>query len=96
MNLFLYQLRDGENEFSPFGEIAEHITINHSGSVVTKEPIDLGEYGSIIFDESNLPSFVGDEITIGQLLRDEFSMDISKRASRKPAVLSAAYTILII
>ena len=76
MNLFLYQLRDGENEFSPFGEIAEHITINHSGSVVTKEPIDLGEYGSIIFDESNLPNFVGDEITIGQLLRDEFSMDM--------------------
>lgn len=76
MNLFLYQLRDGENEFSPFGEIAEHITINHSGSIVTKEPIDLGEYGSIIFDESNLPSFVGDEITIGQLLRDEFSMDM--------------------
>ena len=75
MNLFLYQLRDGENDFSPFGEIAEHITINHSGSIVTKEPIDLGEYGSIIFDESNLPSFVGDEITIGQLLRDEFSMD---------------------
>ena len=24
----------------------------------------------------NLPSFVGDEITIGQLLRDEFSMDM--------------------
>lgn len=71
-----YQLRDGENEFSPFGEIAEHITINHSGSVVTKEPIDLGEYGSIIFDESNLPNFIGDEITIGQLLRDEFSMDM--------------------
>lgn len=43
---------------------------------MTKEPIDLGEYGSIIFDESNLPSFVGDEITIGQLLRDEFSMDM--------------------
>lgn len=53
-----------------------HITINHSGSVVTKEPIDLGEYGSIIFDESNLPNFIGDEITIGQLLRDEFSMDM--------------------
>ena len=32
--------------------------------------------GSIIFDESNLPNFVGDEITIGQLLRDEFSMDM--------------------
>ena len=78
MNLFLYQLRDGENEFSPFGEIAEHITINHSGSIVTKEPIDLGEYGSIIFDESNLPSFVGDEITIGQLLRNEFSMDMTE------------------
>ena len=69
-------LYETEGEFSPFGEIAEHITINHSGSIVTKEPIDLGEYGSIIFDESNLPNFVGDEITIGQLLRDEFSMDM--------------------
>lgn len=81
MDLFLYQIRDGENEFSPFGEIAEHITVNHSGSVVTKEPINLGEYGSIIFDEDNLPSFIGEDITLGQLLRGEFDMEMCEYLS---------------
>ncbi len=76
-DLFLYQLRGSDGECGPFGEIAEYITVNHSGSIVTKEPLDLGEYGSILFNENNAPRFVGDEITIGQLLRGEFRMDMS-------------------
>ena len=76
-DLFLYQLRDCDGECGPFGEIAEYISANHSGSIVTKEPLDLGEYGSILFNENNAPRFAGDEITIGQLLRGDFRMDMS-------------------
>ena len=60
--MYCYHLRHGDDEY--FSTIEKRVTVNHSGSVITKEPIDLGEQGFIRFTEDTSPNFTGETMSL--------------------------------
>lgn len=69
--LFLYHLRSGDNG-EQFCTLEKSVGVNHGGSIVTSEPLDLGEEGYIEFNENNSLIFMGEQITFGQLMEGDF------------------------
>lgn len=72
--LHLYQIRmtdDGEQ----FGSLENSVIVNHGGSILTKEPIDLGESEHIEFNEHTSPNFLGQDMTMGEFLDNDFSAE---------------------
>lgn len=60
--LHSYHLRhDDEGDFCA---LEKRVTVNHGGTVITKEPIDLGEQGFIPINEDNYPNFLGEIISM--------------------------------
>lgn len=47
------------------------VTVNHGGSVITKEPLDFGKAGYISLTEDAEPNFTGEEQTLGEFLRSD-------------------------
>lgn len=56
--LFLYHLRESDDG-DRFCSIEKSVGVNHGGSVLSKEPIDLGPLGFIFFTEDTEPNFTG-------------------------------------
>ena len=76
--VYKYDLRDGEPFFS---SIEKQVIVDHAGTVLTREPIDLGENECIEFDEETSPSFLGDEMTLRDYLTADFSEDETEEQS---------------
>ena len=76
--VYKYDLRDGEPFFA---SIEKQVIVDHAGTVLTREPIDLGEDGCIEFDEETSPNFLGDEMTLRDYLTAEFSEDETEEQS---------------
>lgn len=57
-----YHIRRG-NEVE-FSAIEKRIAVNHAGSVVTREPIDLGEQGYISFTDETSANFTGEVMSL--------------------------------
>ena len=70
--VYKYDLRDGVPFFS---SIEKHVGVDHAGTVLTREPIDLGKNDCIEFDEETSPNFLGDELTLRDYLTADFTED---------------------
>lgn len=57
-----YHIRHGDE--GEFVSIEKHTAVNHAGSVVTREPIDLGEQGYISFTDDTSPDFKGEIMSL--------------------------------
>ena len=68
--VYKYDLRDGTPFFA---SIEKHVGVDHAGTVLTREPIDLGENDCIELDEETSPNFLGDELTLRDYLTADFS-----------------------
>ncbi len=68
--VYKYDLRDGIPFFS---SIEKHVGVDHAGTVLTREPIDLGKNDCIEFDEETSPNFLGDELTLRDYLTADFT-----------------------
>ena len=51
------------------------VTVNYGGSIITNEPLDLGESGYIPLDEDTEPNFTGEELTIGEFMNSKFEQE---------------------
>lgn len=51
------------------------VTVNYGGSIITNEPLDLGESGYTPFDEDTEPNFTGEELTIGEFMNSKFEQE---------------------
>ena len=60
--MYCYHLRHGDD--GNFEAVEKRVTVNHAGSVVTKEPIDLGDKGYISFSDKTLPHFTGESMSL--------------------------------
>lgn len=81
--LYCYHLRqsdDGER----FAALENIVTINHAGSVITKESIELGEKGYISLNENTELNFSGELTTITEYFQSsaELSEDIEMEMSQ--------------
>ena len=64
---YCYDLRqsdDGER----FCSIEKRVAVNRGGSVVTKEPLDLGEKGFMPLTEDTEPNFMGEIVTFADFI----------------------------
>ena len=68
--VYKYDLRDGVPFFA---SIEKHVGVDHAGTVLTREPIDLGKNDCIEFDEETSPNFLGDELTLRDYLTADFT-----------------------
>lgn len=73
--LHLYHLRECGEE--TFAAIEKNVVVGHSGSILCKEPIDLGDKKFIDFIENEdlSPNFLGDEISLRDYLDGNYSID---------------------
>ncbi len=69
--LFAYHLRSGSNG-EQFCAIENRVSVNHGGSIVTSEPLDLGKSGFLLFDDEHTLNFMGEDITFGQFMEGDF------------------------
>lgn len=60
--MYCYHIRHGDE--GEFVSIEKRTEVNHAGSVVTREPIDLGEQGYISFTEQTSPDFKGEIMSL--------------------------------
>lgn len=64
--LYKYDLREGERNF--FGSLEHGVLINHMGTVISKEPIDLGDAGYIGLKDETQPNFLDEMMTINEYM----------------------------
>ncbi len=69
--LFLYHLRSGING-EQICTVETRVNVNHGGSIVTSEKLDLGETGFLQLDGDHTLNFIGEEITFEQYLEGDF------------------------
>lgn len=72
---YLYHLRTSDDG-DRFATLERSVTVNHGGSVVTKEPINFGGEDHIVFTDETSPNFTGEEATFEMLLHDEIYFDL--------------------
>lgn len=65
--LHCFQLRTSDDG-SHFCSIEKRVAVNRGGSVVTKEPLDLGEKGFIPLTEDTEPNFMGEIVTFADFI----------------------------
>ena len=71
---FCYDLRVSDD--GDWFAVAEpKVTVNYGGSIITNEPLDLGESGYIPFDGDTEPNFTGEELTIGEFMNSKFEQE---------------------
>ncbi len=63
--LYCYHLRHDDD--GNFCALEKSVAVNHGGSVIVNEPIDLGENGCISLNDENAPNFTGETT-----LKEEF------------------------
>ena len=71
--LYKYDLREGDS--LPFATVEPNVTVNHAGTIITKEPINFGEQGYIAFDAGTSPNFLGEHMSIEEFTDVDFSQD---------------------
>ena len=69
--LFVYHLRSGSNG-EQLRAIENKVSVNHGGSIVTSEPVDLGKTGFLLFDDNHSLNFMGEDITFKQFMEGDF------------------------
>ncbi|WP_297960638.1 LPD28 domain-containing protein [uncultured Ruminococcus sp.] len=60
--MYCYHIRHDDN--GNFCAIEKNVTVNHAGSIITKEPIELGKQGYISLNQDNSPNFFGENMSI--------------------------------
>ncbi len=76
--LYLYHTRSTDDGSEPFCTIEPYVGVNHTGSIVTNEPIDFGDQKGIRFTEDTSPNFLGEDITFEQFIDGDYDIDIDE------------------
>jgi len=69
--LNLYHLRESDDG-SRFASIEKDVLVNHGGSILSKDEIDLGKSGRIDLDNGTYLNFLGEEVSLAGYLAGGF------------------------
>ena len=67
--LHCYHLRHDDD--GNFCALEKNVAVNHGGSVIVNEPIDLGENGCISLNSDNSPNFTGETTLMEEFFTNE-------------------------
>ncbi len=68
--MHLYHLRQTDDG-RDFATLEQTVFVNHGGSVLVREPIDLGKDGYIVLNDDSAPNFLCEFMTIQDYLAGE-------------------------
>ena len=68
--MHLYHLRQTDDGMN-FATLEQNVLVNHGGSVLVREPIDLGKDGYIVLNDDSAPNFLCEFMTIQDYLAGE-------------------------
>lgn len=72
-SVFKYDLRyDDYGE--KFASIEDHVMVNHGGTFLSKEPINLGECGYVSVTDETEPNFIGIKATMSDLINNNIEI----------------------
>lgn len=77
LGLNLYHIRMSDDN-GMFAALEPEVKVNHGGSVITSENIDLGEEGYIEFTDETRPNLLGQGLSIDDYVTDNYTMDASE------------------
>lgn len=77
LGLNLYHIRMSDDN-GMFAALEPEVKVNHGGSVITSENIDLGEEGYIEFTDETRSNFLGQGLSIDDYVADNYTMDASE------------------
>lgn len=77
--LYKYEFRHGDEEY--FSTLEKNVFVNHSGTLITRKPIDLGESGYISLNLDTSPNFIGDSARLEDFLESDFDERFSQNRS---------------
>ncbi len=77
LGLNLYHIRMSDDN-GMFAALEPEVKVNHGGSVITSENIDLGEEGYIEFTDETRSNFLGQGLSIDDYVTDNYTMDASE------------------
>jgi hypothetical protein len=70
---YRYDIRtDSEGNFCT---IEPFVVVDYGGTIITKEPIGLGEEGYFVLNEDDSPNFLGEQITLDEFAKTDFTED---------------------
>jgi hypothetical protein len=70
---YRYDIRtDSEGNFCT---IEPFVVVDYGGTIITKEPIGLGEEGCFVLNEDDSPNFLGEQITLDEFAKTDFTED---------------------
>ncbi len=78
-DLYKYEFRHGDEEY--FSTLEKNVFVNHSGTLITRKPIDLGESGYISLNLDTSPNFIGDSARLEDFLESDFDERFSQNQS---------------
>ena len=58
--MYCYDIRSGDN--GEMCSLEKRVAVDHAGTIVTKEPINLGKLGCIEFTDETSPNFLGEKM----------------------------------
>ena len=80
--LYRYDLREGENV--AFATIERNVAANHTGTILTKAPLDFGGQEYLVFDEDTSPNFLGYDLTPEEFLQTDFTQTDAQEEDSAP------------
>lgn len=80
--LYCYHLRhDDEGNFCA---LEKSVAVNHGGSVIVNEPIELGENGCISLNDENAPNFTGETMLMEEFFTNDEEQSESMEMEMNP------------
>lgn len=80
--LYRYDLREGEN--LAFATIERNVAVDHSGTILTKAPLDFGGQEYLVFNEDTSPNFLGYDLTPEEFLQTDFTQTDAQEEDSAP------------
>lgn len=77
--LYKYEFRHGDEEY--FSTLEKNVFVNHSGTLITRKPIDLGKLDYLSLNLDTSPNFIGESAKLEDFLEDDFDEKFSQDQS---------------
>lgn len=72
-NLYYFDIRTDDDGRGDFATLEKFVLVNHGGTIITREPINLGPQGYIVFEEDTLPNFINEYTSIADFKKGNLS-----------------------
>ena len=71
--MYCYDIRNGDN--GEMCSLEKRVAVDHAGTIVTKQPINLGKLECIEFTDENSPNFLGEKMNFKDFIENDLEQE---------------------